>query len=58
MLRFRAWASRSLRFSEVVFMPVIFRFSAVTRQTSSDGVAPARRLWHVSARAKREGALP
>ena len=54
MLRFRALASRSLRSSEVVFLPVMFRFSALTRLASSDGVAPARRLWHVSARAKRK----
>jgi hypothetical protein len=54
MLRFRALASLSLRSSELVFFAVIGFFSGQGRLPSSDGVAPTRRLWHVSARLKHK----
>jgi len=49
-LRFRALASRACRSSALVFFDVIQVFSEMRGCPSSDGVAQASLMWHVSAR--------
>lgn len=56
-LAFNAFASRACFSSDLGFSPAMTSFSVQIAAPSSDGVALALRLWHVSARFKRCAAV-